>query len=62
MMYITKPNLNNSIGQKSFDTLKEAVKYLEQKTGHKMNFVVDKYSKEKIYDWELVGKLKRIEA
>jgi hypothetical protein len=61
-MYVAKPNLNNSLGQKTFATLKEAVSYLEEKTGHKMDFVVDKYSKEKIYDWELVGKLKRIEA
>jgi hypothetical protein len=45
-----------------FDTLAEAVKYLEEKTGHKMDFVVDRKTKVKTYDWEIIGKLKRIEA
>lgn len=62
MMYVAKPKLNNAIGQKSFPTLKEAVAYLEEATGHKMDYVVDKRTKERTYDWELVGKLKRVEA
>mgnify|MGYP006279409059 CR=1 FL=1 len=62
MKFVAKPKLNNTIGQKTFDTLKEAVAYLEEATGHKMDFVVDKYTKERTYDWELVGKLMRIEA
>jgi hypothetical protein len=61
-MFIAKPNLNNSLGQKSFNDLKEAVSYLEEKTGHKMDYVVDKRTKERIYDWELIGKLKRVQA
>ena len=62
MMYVAKPKLNNTIGQKSFSTLKEAVAYLEEATGHKMDYVVDKRTKERIYDWELVGKLKRVKT
>jgi hypothetical protein len=42
--------------------MEAAVSYLEESTGHKMDFVVDKRTKEKTYDWELVGKLKRIKA
>jgi hypothetical protein len=61
-MFIAKPNLNNSLGQKTFTDLKEAVAYLEEKTGHKMEYVIDKRTKERIYDWELIGKLKRIKA
>ena len=61
-MFIAKPNLNNSLGQKTFNDLKEAVAYLEEKTGHKMDYVVDKRTKERIYDWELIGKLKRVQA
>jgi len=62
MLYVAKPNLNNSIGQKTFSDMEAAVAYLEDKTGHKMDFVVDKYTKERTYDWELIGKLKRIKA
>jgi hypothetical protein len=62
MMYLAKPKLNNTIGQKTFDNIKDAVAYLEEATGHKMDFVIDKRTKERIYDWELVGKLKRIKA
>jgi len=62
MMYVAKPNLNNSLGQKTFSDIKSAVDYLEEKTGHKMDYVVDKRTKEKTYDWELIGKLKRIKA
>jgi hypothetical protein len=62
MLYVAKPKLNNTIGQKTFDDMEAAVAYLEEATGHKMDFVVDKRTKEKTYDWELVGKLKRIKA
>lgn len=62
MLYVAKPNLNNSLGQKTFSDLREAVDYLEEATGHKMDFVVDKRTKERTYDWELVGKLKRIQS
>jgi hypothetical protein len=60
MMYLAKPKLNNTIGQKTFSDMEEAVSYLEKATGYKMDFVVDKRTKERTYDWELVGKLKRI--
>jgi len=62
MLYVAKPNLNNTIGQKSFEVIEDALIYLEEKTGHKMDFVVDKKTKEKTYDWELIGKLKRVAA
>jgi hypothetical protein len=42
---------------KEFDDIKEAVLYLEEYTGFKMDFVYNKKTKEKTYDWELVGKL-----
>lgn len=61
-MFIAKPNLNNSLGQKTFSEMEAAVAYLEEKTGYKMDFVVDKRTKERTYDWELIGKLKRIKA
>lgn len=60
MKYLAKPRLNNTIGQKVFDTKAEAVAYLEEATGHKMYFVVDRDTKEKTYDWELIGKLTTI--
>jgi hypothetical protein len=62
MLYVAKPNLNNSLGQKTFPDLRAAVDYLEEKTGHKMDYVVDKRTKERIYDWELIGKLKRLNS
>lgn len=62
MMYVAKPKLNNTIGQKTFDNIKDAVAYLEEATGHKMDFTVDSKTKEKTYDWEIIGKLKRIKA
>ena len=62
MMYVAKPNLFNTIGQKSFADIKAAVSYLEEKTGHKMDYVVDKRTKERTYDWELIGKLIRVKA
>ena len=61
-MFIAKPKLNNTIGQKTFPDMEAAVAYLEKATGHKMDYVVNKKTKEKTYDWELVGKLKRIKA
>jgi hypothetical protein len=61
MKYIAKPKLNNTLGQKTFDSIKEAVNYLEDVTGYKMDFVVDRQTKQKTYDWELVGKLIRVE-
>ena len=62
MLYVAKPKMNNTIGQKTFSDMEAAVSYLEEATGHKMDFVVDKRTKEKTYDWELIGKLKRIKA
>jgi hypothetical protein len=47
---------------KEFDDIKEAVLYLEEYTGFKMDFVYNKKTKEKTYDWELVGKLHRIKT
>lgn len=62
MRYVAKPKLNNTIGQKTFDNLKDAIIYLEESTGHKMDFVKDKKTGEIVYDWELIGKLKRVAA
>ena len=62
MKYIAKPYLNKNVGVKEFADIKEAVLYLEEFTGFKMDFVYNKKTKEKTYDWELVGKLKRIKA
>lgn len=62
MKYIAKPYLNKNVGMKEFADIKEAVLYLEEFTGFKMDFVYNKKTKEKTYDWELVGKLKRIKA
>jgi hypothetical protein len=62
MLYIAKPKMNNTIGQKTFSDMEAAVAYLEEATGHKMDYVVNKKTKEKTYDWELIGKLKRIKA
>jgi hypothetical protein len=36
--------------------------YLEEYTGFKMDFVYNKKTKEKTYDWELVGKLRRVKT
>jgi hypothetical protein len=62
MQYVAKPYLLKDQGMKTFDDMEEAVKYLEDFTGHKMDYVKDRKTKEKTYDWELVGKLKRIKA
>jgi len=60
MKFLAKPNLNNRTGEKIFDKIEEAVAYLEKKTGYKMDFVRNSKTKEVVYDWELIGKLKRI--
>ena len=60
MKYVAKPKLNNTIGQKVFDRIEDAVTYLEEATGHRLDYVVDRKTKEKTYDWELIGKLKRV--
>jgi hypothetical protein len=60
MRYVAKPNLINNTGMKTFERIEEAVAYLEEKTGHKMDYVRNPKTKEVTYDWELVGKLKRI--
>ena len=57
MFYVAKPNLNNKTGMKMFSDMEEAVSYLEHATGYKMDFVRDKETNVKLYDWELVGKL-----
>ena len=62
MKYIAKPYLNRTTGMKEFDDIKLAVKYLEDFTGYKMEFVKDRKTKEKTYDWELCGKLIRVKA
>jgi hypothetical protein len=54
---MAKPNLNNNTNSKVFDDMEDAVSYLENVTGYKMDFVRDKKTKQKKYDWELVGKL-----
>jgi len=61
MKYIAKPYLNKNVGTKEFDDIKKAVQYLEQYTGIQMSFEVNKKTKEKTYDWELIGKLIRKE-
>ena len=62
MKYIAKPYLNKNVGMKEFTDIKEAVLYLENYTGFKMDFVYNKKTKEKTYDWELVGKLVRVKT
>ena len=62
MKYIAKPYLNKNVGVKEFDDIVAAVNYLEEFTGFKMDFVYNRKTKEKTYDWELVGKLKRVET
>lgn len=61
MKYIAKPYLNKNVGTKEFDDIEKAVQYLEQYTGIQMSFEVNKKTKEKTYDWELIGKLIRKE-
>ena len=56
-MWIAKPNLNNKLNVKKFETAKEAVKYLEQITGIEMAYDRNRKTKEIKYDWEIIGKL-----
>lgn len=62
MKYVAKPYMNRVQGTKEFDNIEMAVAYLEDYTGHKMDFVVDRKTKVKTYDWEIVGKIRRIKA
>ena len=59
-MYLAKPNLNNSLKTKIFKTKDEAAAYLEEVTGHKMYHTLNSKTREKIYDWELIGKLVKV--
>jgi hypothetical protein len=56
-MWVAKPNINNSIGMKEFEDVKEAVAYLEDYTGIEMAYERNRKTKEVTYDWELIGKL-----
>ena len=60
MKYVAKPYLNRNTGMKEFDDIEKAVLYLEEFTGHKMSYEKNRKTKEKTYDWELVGKLIRV--
>ena len=63
MKFIAKPYLFNNQNVKEFSDIKEAVKYLEEVTGFKMDSeVTNRKTKERTYDWELVGKLIRVKA
>jgi len=63
MKFIAKPYLNKNKDMKEFSDIKEAVKYLEEVTGFKMGSeVTNRKTKERTYDWELVGKLIRVKA
>jgi hypothetical protein len=57
IMWVAKPNINNSIGMKEFEDVKEAVAYLEDYTGIEMAYERNRKTKEVTYDWELIGKL-----
>tara|TARA_E500000318_G_scaffold104773_1_gene111057 strand:+ start:3609 stop:3803 length:195 start_codon:yes stop_codon:yes gene_type:complete len=60
-MYIAKPNLKNKNNTQEFSTLKDAVRYLEDTTGYEMSYYyprgVEAKFENRVYDWELVGKL-----
>lgn len=63
MKYIAKPYLFNNKNVKEFTDIKEAVRYLEEVTGHKMDSeITNRKTKERTYDWELVGKLIRVKT
>ena len=63
MKFIAKPYLNQNKGMKEFSDIKAAVKYLEEVTGFKMDSeVTNRKTKDRTYDWELVGKLIRVKA
>lgn len=60
MVWTAKPNISNKLHMKSFDNKKDAVDYLTEVTGYEMkweNVVLEDGTKDRIYDWELVGKL-----
>lgn len=61
MKYLAKPYLNKNLGMKEFERIEDAVRYLENYTGFQMSFEVNKKTKVKTYDWELVGKLIRVD-
>ena len=48
--YLAKPRLLNSRFDKKFKTKDEAVKFLEDETGHQMAFEKDENGN-RIYDW-----------
>jgi hypothetical protein len=56
-MWVAKPNLNNNIGMKEFDTAKEGAEYLEVYTGIEMAYDRNRKTKEITYDWEIIDKL-----
>ena len=63
MKFIAKPYLNKDKDMKEFTEIKAAVAYLEQVTGYKMDSeITNRKTKERTYDWELVGKLIRVKA
>jgi hypothetical protein len=62
MKYVAKPYLNRKTGIKEFSDIKEAVAYLEDYTGIKMDYAYNKKTKEKTYDWEIIGKLLRVKT
>jgi hypothetical protein len=62
MNWIAKPYLNSNRALREFDDMESAVKYLEDYTGFKMDYVKDRKTKIKTYDWELVGKLQRVKS
>ena len=48
---------------KEFTDIKEAVRYLEKVTGYKMDSeITNRKTKERTYDWELVGNLIRVKT
>ena len=68
MYYKAKPNMLNNIGMKIFRTENEAIKYLEETTGHEMaSECIRKTKNGKITrtyhsDWYILGKLTKMEA
>ena len=62
MNWIAKPYLNSNRALREFDDMESAVKYLEDYTGFKMDYVKDRKTKIKTYDWELVGKLQPVKS
>jgi len=59
-MWTAKPNMSNKLHMKDFDSKKAAIDYLTEVTGYEMkweNVVLEDGSKDRVYDWELVGKL-----